>query len=498
MVSQTDGESERMLHRSRPRRVFFLLITVAVCLCVSLSLASGPRATALTGSGHGPGYRSAEGWWLGTYRLDDGSQGFCLNAGKPSPTGHDFDYADAETLGWFTPEQRARLAYISRSWAGTDNAMTAAAGQLATWVVTGLGNSSLDELARRAGKDAEAVAELARAMATEAAQNASLDVHATAVMELGDASPGRVRVDVNVDRLSGSEQLPPASHTARVSLRGATFLDGSDTAIIHTGTDVPVVAQTDGARARVTVSARAEALPYGNALRIAVPRSDAQAVLLALPANAEAQASLEQSGPSPLPFQPVISTVTSAQRVDAGTAVFDTLNVSTMTAPDLLPTWGVWEDATGLHPIVARVESTLHGPVTHPITESAETPPDTPVACTVTTEVTGTGRFDTPSCVITEPGFYVWTERIDPSSMEATAGGKRLLPWSSTFDHPDEVTEIVAAAMTELAATGGSGYQDTTVRLGGAVAFVLLGLATLRLSQRSAHRKKRHTPRVSR
>ena len=99
----------------------FLVTSVALLALAFFAsvLTSAAPARALSANGHGPGYLSADGWWLGTYSLDDGSHGFCLNAGKPSPTGSAVDYVDGDTLGWYTPEQGAALAYISRTWAGT-------------------------------------------------------------------------------------------------------------------------------------------------------------------------------------------------------------------------------------------------------------------------------------------------------------------------------------------------------------------------------------------
>src|SRR5665213_2613466 len=96
-------------------------------------LFGAPAAHALAANGHGPGYLSSTGWWLGSYSLDDGSRGFCLQAGRPGPIGHPSDLVDGDTLGWFPSDQSAQLAYVSRNWAGTDDRGTAAAGQLATW-----------------------------------------------------------------------------------------------------------------------------------------------------------------------------------------------------------------------------------------------------------------------------------------------------------------------------------------------------------------------------
>ncbi|ERK73622.1 hypothetical protein N136_00020, partial [Leifsonia aquatica ATCC 14665] len=173
-----------MTHRISHLLTATALTGLAVFLGVLQALVPASSAHSLSGAGHGPGYLSSDGWWLGTYRLDDGAQGFCLNAGKTSPTGYALEYVDGDTLGWFSPEQAARLAYISRTWAGTDDRRTAAAGQIATWMVSGLNGHSPESYAARAGADAGAVLALAHSMAEESARLATIAVRAEAVVEL--------------------------------------------------------------------------------------------------------------------------------------------------------------------------------------------------------------------------------------------------------------------------------------------------------------------------
>ncbi len=177
----------------------------------AIHLATG--AQALSANGHGPGYLSADGWWLGTYSLDDGSRGFCLQAGKKSPTGHEIDLVAGSTLDWYSPEQAAKLAFISRSWAGTSDRGTAAAGQLATWMVAGLDNATAASYAARAGADAATVLSWAHSMVAESGTLGSRSVEADGVVELADDGAGRFRVELTVDRLTGgAEVLPPRKH----------------------------------------------------------------------------------------------------------------------------------------------------------------------------------------------------------------------------------------------------------------------------------------------
>lgn len=443
-----------MTHRFPPSLALIIMITLALVLSTISAVLPPSSAHALSGSGTGIGYRSTAGWWLGTYRLDDGSQGFCLNVGKPSPTGHDFDYGDGEQLGWFTPEQSAQLAYISRNWAETDDRVTAAAGQLATWYVAGLGDTTLESLASRAGKDAATVLSRAHDMISEAARAATTGIDASATIEIGEGGTGRLRIELTVARLSGSEQLPPGAHQATVRLSGATLSDGSDTGKVETGKDITVVALADKPELAITAHASSEALPYGNHLRVAVPRADSQAVLMAVPASATTETSVYESGPSPLPFQPVISTKTSASTVTPHTPVNDTLDVSVQADPGLLSSWGVHAVEDRIEPMRVAVESTLYGPYSEAITPSATIPDNAPVACSVTTTISDTGSFNTEPCTLVQPGFYVWTERIDPTRLTVAEGRDRLRPWNSSFGQPSEVTVVVP--QPQLAHTGSS------------------------------------------
>ncbi|MCI0159172.1 hypothetical protein KNO15_20925 [Leifsonia shinshuensis] len=485
-----------MTHRISTFVTAFALAGLAVFLGILQALVIAPDARALTGAGHGPGYLSSDGWWLGTYRMDDGRQGFCLNAGKPSPTGHGLDYAEASALGWYTPQQAASLAYISRSWAGTGDQLTAAAGQIATWLVAGLNGHSPEEVAARAGADAGRVLARAHEMVDEAARRGSNAVRADTVIELAETGPGRVRVELTVMRPSGSDLIAPGGHLARVTLAGASFGDGSTTAEVPTGTDVEIMpTATD---ASVTVSAHAEfsALPYGDRMLVAVPHDDAQAVLIAVPATAEAHAEASATGPSPLPFQPVVATVTSTAVAAPGAAVHDRLTVTVDTEDGLLPSWGVRATDDGFEPVDATVESTLHGPFDDPIVESAAVPEGSPVVCVVETAVNGTGEYETPECTLPAAGYYVWTERIDPAAVEPDAGGERIRPWQSAFGIASEITLVAAPAQTppaQLAATGDDSGPRALALAGSLVVvgctIVAIGHIGMRRVRRPTHRR---------
>lgn len=449
-----------MTHRPFTFITAVSLAGLAVFLGILHSLLVAAPARALSGDGHGPGYMSADGWWLGSYHLDDGALGFCLHPGKRAPTGLPYSYADAASTGWWTPEQSAVFAYIARTWAGTGDRLTAAAGQLATWMYAGLSAEEARARADRAGGDADAVFARAKVMLDEATAQASTGIRADVVVELAETGPGRVRVELTVDRLSGPEMLPPGAHQVQATLSGATFADGSSASSLATGTDVELVPTGTGSRVAVGATATTGNLPYGNRLTVALPAVDAQAVLIAQPSSATASAAADTAGPSPLPFQPRVETQTSTPESRPGAEITDALIVSVDTGDGLLPSWGVRQTDDGFAPVAAVVQSTLHGPFDHPIEPAHEPPGDAPAVCTVETVVEGTGRYTTPACTLPADGYYVWTERIDPERTPPTEGGARLKPWQSSFGVASEITRVPTAAaaavvaQTELAATG--------------------------------------------
>jgi hypothetical protein len=448
------------------RLTTFTLAAAMGGLLFFLTLLFGaPAARALAANGHGPGYLSSTGWWLGSYTLDDGSRGFCLQAGRPSPLGHPSDLVDGDTLGWFTSDQAAQLAYVSRNWAGTDDRTTAAAGQLATWIIAGLNDRTPEFYAERAGTDGSAVLARAHDMIAEAERESSRGVTAEAEVLLTPRGTGTVQVELIVDRLSGPRVLPPSSHTGHLDLVGARFEDGSTSAAIANGVEVAIIPTGDEPSVSVSATATFTGLPYGDRIRVAVPHDDAQALLVAVPASAAAQAGDGRSGVSPLPFQPRVETVTSEPLAQPGEAIFDHLVVSVDQTDGLLPHWGLRagraESGEGeLVPVEAVVESSLLGPFSEAIAPAATVPDSAPIVCTVELVVSGPGDYDTPECILPSAGYYVWVERIDPARTPADEGGSRMLPWQSAFGAASEITralepeEAPQAVPQILAATG--------------------------------------------
>ncbi|OUE23351.1 hypothetical protein [Clavibacter michiganensis] len=424
---------------------------VGVGLALGFAASAAPPAQALSAVSHGVGYSSgADGRWLGSYRMDDGRLGFCIDVGLAAPPGHAYaPVADAGT----SPDDRARLAYISRRWAGSADPDDAAAGQLATWSITGLGAHDLSWYAARAGDRAAAVESRAREMLAEAGSRASRSATAAATVALGDDGHGTVRVDLRADLVaSGQTDVPAGSQTGTVSLTGAVFDDGSTTAQVANGTPMALRATGSAAALHVTASAVFTSLPYGDVLDAVGDGGASQRMILARPADARAEASADAQAPSPLPFAPRVVTRTSQSVAGIGDELSDALSVSADHAapadhgrPATSDGWGLTRREDGsLVPVPVIVRSRLLGPFPEQVgPERDDAPADAPQVCEVATRVDrGPGDYASPACRLPSGGFYTWVESISPDDTAIPDGRARVLPWRSTFGAATETSQV--------------------------------------------------------
>jgi hypothetical protein len=428
-------------------------VVLALGPALGLAASAVPPAEALSATSHGVGYASGpDGRWLGSYRLDDGRLGFCIDVGLAAPPGH--EYAPVDDAGR-SPDDRALLAYISRRWAGSTDPDTAAAGQLATWSITGLGGHDLAWYASRAGDRAATVASRAQDMLAEAgsATGASRSVTAVAAVDLGDDGHGTVRVDLRADFVAtGPADVVPGSHTGSVTLEGAVFADGSDRAQVPDGTPVPITAVGPSPALKVTASAVFSALPYGDALDAVGDGGASQRMILARPADARADARAETRAPSPLPFAPRVVTSTSRAVASPGDDIADRIHVSADPAAPASPGrpatsdgWGLLRrDDGSLAPVPVTVRSRLLGPFPEQVgPERDEVPDHAPEVCEVTTRVDrGPGDYTTPACRVPGGGYYTWVESISPDDTSIADGRGRVLPWRSSFGAATETTQV--------------------------------------------------------
>ncbi|QJU52462.1 hypothetical protein SCB71_03585 [Herbiconiux sp. KACC 21604] len=442
-------------------RILRILALVAAALLPlpGLALATALPAVAVQEIAHGRGsmWLADGASWIGNYELDDGNMGYCIDVEKPAPSGASFDYLDGSSAALFSPDDSARLAYLSRTWGAPGDAVTAVAAQLATWTITGLAGHDQAYFAQRANGDADRVLELANRMLRQAdgAKGASRGVRATLDLRL-DA--GLVVTDLVVDHLAGPAQAPPASHRGTLELRGATFENGARTMAVVNGTLVKIVPDSGRAVSAVTVSVSYPDLPYGPRFRLAQNRGGTQSLLVQSPFPTSASASASDSVPNPRPFRPRVETITSAAVAAAGAGLHDRLEVSAHPDSPTGGEWGVYRAADGtLAPIPVVVSSRLLGPFgTRPV-RSSTVPADAPVVCEVETAVTtGSGRYDSPECTVPAAGFYVWVDSIDPRKTPPERGGGRLQGWTSEFGVASETTLVPATPIIETTASTAS------------------------------------------
>jgi hypothetical protein len=435
----------------RPRTARFVSAIVGVGLALGFAASAVPPAQALSAVSHGVGYAAgSDGRWLGSYRMDDGRLGFCIDVGLAAPPGH--AYSPVDDAG-ATPDDRARLAYISRRWAGSADPDTAAAGQLATWSITGLGAHDLSWYAARAGDHAGSVESRARDMLAEAGSGASRSVTAAATVALGDDGRGTVRVDLRADLVAtGPSDVPAGSQTGTVTLDGAVFDDGSTTTQVANGTAVALRATGPSATLHVTASAVFSSLPYGDALDAVGDGGASQRMILARPADARAEAHADAQAPSPLPFAPRVVTQTSRTVASVGDELADALRVSADPAtpadhrrPATSDGWGLTRRGDGsLAPVPVTVRSRLLGPFPEQVgPERDEAPAGAPQVCEVVTRIDrGPGDYASPACRLPAGGFYTWVQSISPDDTAVADGRARVLPWRSTFGAATETTQV--------------------------------------------------------
>ncbi|GLK17101.1 hypothetical protein [Herbiconiux flava] len=440
-----------------PRLRLLSFLLAAAVLALGGLLAAGP-ALAARAVAHGQGVMWAgdHASWIGSYRLDDGNTGYCLDVEKPQPAGTEVTYVDGSTTGEYSAADSARLAYISRNFGSPADPLSAASAQLATWTVAGLAGHDQAYFARRANDSAADVVIAANHILSRADEpgGASTGVSATVSLDL-DGPGGSVRSELVVDYLAGRATVPAGSFPGRFTLTGATFDDGSRTRTVPNGTSAAILPAQQGTTETVSVTVEYRALPFGPGFRLGRNTGPNQSLLVDHPYPRDARATDRATAPSELPFAPRVQTRTSAAVVQPGDALTDALHLSVHPSSPAGPGWGVYTTPDGtLAPIPVVITSILHGPFPAAPVQAEAPPAGGPVVCTVETlAAAGPRRYDSPPCTVPSPGFYVWTDSIDPARTPPSQGGTRLRPWASPFGAATETTLAPAAPTLTTTAT---------------------------------------------
>ncbi|MCS5732637.1 hypothetical protein [Herbiconiux daphne] len=447
------------------------ILTAALFTLVTLSVVVGAGHTtafAVRALAHGQGvlWNADHASWIGNYELDDGNFGYCIDVSRHAPAGADVDYVNGGDTGWFSPDDSARLTFISRNWGSPADALTAAAAQLATWTITGLAGHDQAYFAQRANADAALVLQTANHMLhiVDGPGGASRGASATAELTL-DGDTGTVVSQVVADYLAGPSSIDPGTFSSTMTLQGATFDDGNRAAVIKNGVVARIHPDQVGATEHVSVEVAYHDLPFGTGFRLGRNTGDTQNLLVTMPFPLDVRASAAAAGPTALPFRPLVQTTSSSTTARPGDELTDTLHLGVHPESKTGKEWGVYRAAGGtLELIPVVIESRLLGPFSTPPVEADSMPADAPEVCSVEVEVdTGPGVYETPPCVVPTPGYYVWVDSIDPARTPVDRGRDRLTGWTSPFGVATETTLVPAEPRIETTASANEVKQKTCI-----------------------------------
>ncbi|MUK02052.1 hypothetical protein GM708_08950 [Vibrio cholerae] len=404
-------------------------------------------------------------YFVGQHRSAEGLIAYCTDIERSAPD-RASDYDDGTTGSFVRSDgtplsaaQNAALALLLTRWGTTSDNAEAASVQLAVWSLTAVG-MDWDSRAMadfiRTQQVAPALASRARAMVDQAhAESGPYTIEASYSTD-GEAGG---RVDASVRSAEGS--LRPGLLVEAVA-QGAVFADGATTAA-WTSEAAPrslTLRPAGFGPGRLTLTA--PEVPAAEAEWLTPREADVQRLVVA-PVSAVAKATVEL--PASAGFAPQVVTTTSAATTAAGTLVHDALDVS-VAAP------GRWltDPATG-HAVSLEVESTLWGPLLSAPADTASVPDGTASVGTVTTTVEGPGRYETPALAVPSAGYYVWTERIDPSSARPAEASAWIAPWAGRFGLPSETTLVpwqpaLSTKLSDTAVRPGAAVRDTVTAEG--------------------------------
>ncbi|WP_299165341.1 hypothetical protein [uncultured Arthrobacter sp.] len=380
--------------------------------------------------------------FVGQYKDAHGRVAYCTDFERLAPDssggydgGHSggFIRSDGTEL---TAAENSALSYLLHRWGATSDNATAASVQLAVWALTSPGmawdSPGMKAILRAEQLPADIVAE-ARSMTGTAFSEAG-----PYTVEIGlkpAASEGTVSAAVEV---LGANGQPAAGLAAAAELSGPFTLAEKESSTWTSGEE----------------PYRLKLLRTGlgsGSLKVSIPRTPAAAVQWLVPNRGDVQRLLFAAVVEPrdaaaaiadLPaFQPAVATKSSAARTHAGAAVHDILTVSS--APGAGNASVPWLSVPGTDaPVSVEVVSTLWGPLDSKPVLREIVPEETPRVGTVTTRVEGPGEYNTAELVVPAPGWYVWTESINPESALPAAAAPYVLAWQGQFGIAAETTFV--------------------------------------------------------
>ncbi|WP_394940654.1 hypothetical protein [Psychromicrobium sp. YIM B11713] len=442
------------------------LIIVMATLLLPLNQASAVA----TGWKLGAGLGSTE-LWVGQQKNSGGLLVYCTDFEKLSPQSSDV-YTDGHQGPFIrsngsklSEQQNYALSYLLDRWGSTQDNSTAAAVQLSVWALTavkrGWDTPGMMQIVQRAKLPSQVVS-LGRSITMQA---------------LRFAGPYRIVVSFPRPGTALVSTLGPSGAQVpglgvQLSTSGSLKLSGGPASWVS------------GEQSRFVPVQRTGFSP--GTLSAQISRAPAPAVHWLQPNTAKKQRLISGAEHSPvrgsgelstLSMRPKVRTETSARILTTPGQLKDVLTVST----DQQSPW-LLDPITG-KPVRLTVVSTLWGPFNSIPRESAAVPSGARAQGSVLTSVSAPGRYETPELPIKQPGYYVWTERIDSTSAVPTGASAYVKPWQSGFGASQETTLLRwrPSITTELSRhTGLPGDRVTdTVKVQGAPPAALGTLLTL-------------------
>jgi hypothetical protein len=456
-------------HRGWLAAMFIALLTACGVLT------SGPAFAGTASHAHGYTWSGDGASFIGSYSVN-GYLAYCDKVAALPGTHFGYNGPNwAPSTGW-SAATKAKLAYLMREYGTSTNNTTAAAVGLNIWRLTGMNGHTDSYYAARANGSKAAVLAAANAERTAMNGGATTAVRASATVSIAaGTTTGTVSSTLQVDKLAGWSSLATGKYAGTIKLTGAVFADtGSVTRAVSNGTSYPIKATVTAGKFSANATVTFSKLPFGDTVGVmSSTTAGRQPLIVAGERDATASGSAEApvTGSVGIPFELSINTTASIQTAKPGASLTDTLEVAVATTagnPDAL--WQTDGETPTPAPIPVTIRSRLWGPFDTAPAEADAPPSDAHPVCEVARTVTAKGTYESGSCLVTAPGYYVWTASVDPNDSPAATR--------------DQVTAVQSKYGEKAETTVVAWQPDATTRASAAVALSGTCVSdTIRISQ---------------
>lgn len=238
--------------------------------------------------------------FVGNFQMSNGDRAYCLEIDLIGPNGPSTTYTDAGLTNNFVnvegapigAQETAALSWIMQHHGETSDNESAAAVQMAVWMLSDGTIKSADRVA-----NGPALVARAEQLVRDGLTNAITDARGTVTITSISTTEAQIRTDIELTHGNGSTSQAAADvATGTITVTGGTFEDGTTTHQVTPGQTVSILPDVSfSGQTPVTVDVDFGSVAVGNALRVYAPQDGAyQRLSLAAPAmrpitvNAEA------------------------------------------------------------------------------------------------------------------------------------------------------------------------------------------------------------------